>query len=1030
MKNPRDRETTDRSEMMCPRCQREGLEAHPAYEDEYSGRVELLKATRCPNEDCDFHRGTPREKIEMQMPEKRITDFISLPENIDAKDVLTVVFVIGIGIAMAASYGIGPFGSAEENPTLSNQDIKTITGDVPIFQGESPQLFIYQDGEQVTRVDTANGSYEIKSNQLKSGKYTVYLNYEDRMGNPPGKTLQINERSNNVSLNFNSTPSPLDIDIDQNAARSEFNLNYSNPTNIQTLNLSISPLEGESIQRSKSISTRRTQNILMPVIPAEQEFKLNAPYTYEKFSETGSYRGQPITYNVSGNADAENVNITLPDISTVEASTRKFNIAGSGSSETITVASEETLGPAEIIISNGTSSQVEQATGVWDNQDNITIKSGTEEFTSGTLQVEPNPVTTRRTIEDSISDTQITHFFDGNMPVKNASIRFTGGNIQESLSGQGSLSLNGNNGTTGIQKTEVATLSESGSYRLEWNPDIVQNNDLTTLFYEINGERTTVNSGGSRILGLSKGDKIEIGGEAILETMVDDREPPNFAKSLDSDLEVKNIEFSDENPSTEQTITVSVTIKNTGVSEVTDTVELYQNKEKVGDEQITLEGGRETTLGLFEFGEPVTSEDPGLSVWHVNDRDAVYLPVGINEKTYGIANIEAELFDIGTRGKVSVDTNGDGNVDCEAEATGGVCEFEEFPSGENTFAIEETGVSGTSYILNYTAQENPTDVKVDIGADGLVDLNNEGRLLEAQSEPIEIPPGEVKIEMESANQIPFNYVMTWESNAVVNNPVVYVDGEQVVSNEGSFVESRSYKIGTLSEGDHEINFQSGSGGYEAKVKWREQEEQSFPRAIVDGQQVCTPAEFANNLTCVLTETGVAPGSHTLRFTEAPSEVFNYRINQQAKAVASDVTIFVNGRTSETFTRSSLEPNEWESLSNTDDFIRGSNEVIAEVQEENGIVPDVNITLRYLLDSSAVEDINITVIDSEGNTNNIRLPRGQSQILGPTEVELPARWFSVGSNKVRFDPTPVDGVFDISGRLILHEDETITFRTLG
>lgn len=1029
MKNPRERETTDRSEMMCPRCQREGLEANPGFQEEYSGRAELLKATRCPNEDCDFHGGVPREKVEMQMPEKSITDFIKLPEDVDKKDALTVVLICGVGILMAASYGIGPFGSSEPN-TTSEQDIKTITGDVPVFQGEDPQVIFYQDGQQITQLDSTNGSYEISSNQLDAGAYTVYLNYEGKNANPPGKTLQINNTDTNVSLDFTSTPSPLEVELDQNVARSEFTLNYSNPNNIQTLNLGISPLEGDSIARSKSISTRRTQNILMPVIPAEQEFKVEAPYTYERFTETGSYRGQPVTYSVSGNAEAETVNITLPDISTVDATTRGFNIAGAGSTKTITVASEQTLGPAKIILSNGTSSKLEQVNGVWNGQDNITIKTGTDTFTSGTLQVEPEPVKTEQSIRDSISGDQITHFFEGNRPVQNASILFTGGNIEESLTGQASLNIDAESGTTGIKTSEVATISDSGSYRLEWNTDITQNSDLTTLFYEVNGSRTTVNSGGNQILSLSEGSEVKIGGEAVLQTMVDDRNPPEFAGSLDSGLKVKDVEFSDSNPETEQTITVTVTIENTGVSEVTDTVELYQNKEEIGEQEITLNGGQQIELGLFEFGEPITSEEPGLEVWHINDRDPIYLPVGIDEKTYGVANMEAEIFDIGTRGKVSVDTNGDGSLDCEAEASGGLCEFEEFPSGENTIKVKETGVSGASYVLNYTAQENPTDVEVDVGSDGLTDLEREGVLLSAQSEPIELPPGEVKIDMESANQIPFNYALNWESNAVLNNPVVYVDGEPVVSDQGSFVERREYEIGKLSQGDHEINFQSASGGYEAKVKWREQEEQSFPRAIIDNQQACSPADFANNLTCVLTDIGAGPGTHSLRFTEAPSEVFNYRIEHQAKAVASDITVFVNGRTSETFSRGSLEPREWESLSNTDDFIRGSNTVSAEVQEENGITPNVNITLRYLLDSSAVEDINVTVIDADGNQNNIQIPRDQSRIVGPTQVELPARWFTVGENRVRFDPTPVDGVFGLSGRLILNQEEDITFRTLG
>lgn len=1027
MKNPRNREVTDRSEMMCPRCQTEGLEESP-YADEYDNETaSLLKATRCPNEDCELHGGVPRDKIEMQMPEKGIMDIFAPPGDISTKDALTVILILGIGILMAASYGIGPFGSSEpETPSAVETSIE---GSVLPFQNELPEVLLYQQGERIASSQAQNGSYTISPGEIDSGNYTVYLNYSGQT-NPPGKEVQI-QGNETKQVDFSSVPTPVDVNLDQNAGRSEFTVNYSNPTNIKPLNLNVSPIEGESVERSRELSQERDQNILMPVLPASQEYRLNAPYTYETFNTTGSYRGRSVSYEIKGNAEAERLRISLPEETAAEAITQNVNVPESGATEEITVASNQTIGPAEITIKNGTSSQIEQTSGVWDNDDNITIQTGAQEFVQGTLQVEPEPITTDQRIEGTISGTEISHQFKGNRPIDDAEIEFAGGDSQAAIRGDAEVSLNAEDGSTGIVTKEVANLNENGSYRLEWSPEFTQDEELINTFYEINGDRVDVEEEGSRTLSLSEGDEVLVGGEADLDTMVDDTEPPSFASSLNSDFEIKNIEFSDNNPSTDQRISVSVTVENTAPQEITDNVQLYQNKEQVGEERLTLGGGEEKTLGVFEFGEPVTSDTSGLEVWRVNKREPVYLKVGINEKSFGVGSIQGELYDVGTRGSVLVDTNGDGDTDCEAPSNGGVCEFEQLESGENIISVEEDGVSGVSYVIEYTSQENPKGIEMDVGQDGLVDLSVPGVLEGTVSESIELPPGEAVIDVKTDNQIPIDYGLSWQSGAVINNPVVYVDGDVAVSDQGTFVAGKTFQVGRLSQGSHNIRFESQSGGYEAEIKWREEESKAFPEAIIDNTRACEAQEFANNLTCVENDIGVSPGQHSLEFAQTSDEVFNYKVEQDARAVASDVDVSINGQSSESFSRPSLDPEPWESVAGTTDFIRGENEVSVDVEEQNGIVPNVDLSIRYLLDSATVEEIDVTVIDGNGNESTIGLPREENQQqIQQTTLNLDESYFTTGNNTVRLEPTPVDGVFEISGGLRIHESEDFRFSTLG
>lgn len=1027
MNNPKDREVTDRSEMMCPRCQTEGLEESP-YSDEYNNETAaLLKATRCPNEDCEFHAGVPREKVEVQMPDQGILDIFNAPGDISTKDILTVVLILGVGILMAASYGIGPFGEAETQTPTSVET--SIEGSVFSLQGEQPEVLLYQGYREIDRVNAENGTYEINGENLQTGNYTVYLNYSGQT-NPPGKEVQI-QGNETKTVDFTSLPDPVEVNLDQNSGRSEFTVNYSNPTNIKPLNLNISPIQGESVERSRDLNQERDQNILMPVLPASQEYRLNASYTRETFNTTGSYRGRTVPYEIRGNAEAERIKISLPEETAAEAITQTVNVPESGTSREISVASQQTIGSAQITISNGTSSKIEQTSGVWDNDNNITVQTGADEFVQGTLQIEPKPITTEQRIEDTITGTEINHEFKGNRPVENATIEFVGGDTESSLTGEDDLTLNAKNGSTGLVTKEVANINENGSYSFEWNPEFNNSRGLTDLFYEINGDRVSVENEGSKTLSLSEGDDILVGGEAKLDTMVDDTRPPSFASDLNSDFEITDVEFSDNNPSTSQRISVSVTVRNTAPQQKTGNIELYQNKELVGDERLTLSGGEETTLGVFDFGEPVTSENAGLEVWRINNRDPIYLKVGIDEKNYGAGNIKGELYDVGTGGSVLIDTNGDGDTDCEASADGGVCQFEQFNSGENTFSVQEEGISGTSYVIEYSSQDNPRGVEMDVGQDGLVDLSVPGVLKGAASETIELPPGEAVIDVKTDNQIPISYGLSWQSGAVINDPVVYVDGDLAVSNQGSFVAGQTFDIGRLSQGSHNIRFASQSGGYEAEIQWREEESKAFPEAIIDNTRACEPQEFANNLTCVETEVGVSPGQHSLEFQQTSDEVFNYRIEQDARAVASNVQVNINGQSSESFARPSLEPEPWDTVSTTSDFIRGENNVNVTVEEENGIVPNIDLRIRYLLDSATVESINMTVINANETENTINLPRDEdAQQIQQTTVNLDKSWFTKGENTVRLDPEPVDGVFEISGGLKLHKSEDFRFRTLG
>lgn len=1031
MKNPKKREVTDREDMMCPRCQKEGLEPNPAYEDEYEGRVEIVKATRCSNEECPYHRGLPEEKVKMQMPEKGIGDILE-SFGTSPKDMAMFVGGFAVIVMLAWSYGIGPFGSSDTTPTQQTVEA-SITGNVLDYDGEYPEIQLYNNGNLVTSTQASDGDYVVDLDDVDPGMYDVYLNYTGSHYNPPGETIEISEeQEEDIELDLLNTPEPLDINIEQSASRSEFSIDTMNPNNVRGFELDISPIEGETVERERPLSTLREENVVLPIFPSSQEYRVEAPYTVEEFSMTESYAGQPESYEVFGNAPAEEITIELPDETEADSVVRTVDVGEGGEFETISVASQETLGDVEVTLRDGTSSEMEQASGKWEGQQNETIATGTDEFVQGTLQIEPEPLTNDQRVEDVISGNEIGHQFEGNMPITDAEIEFVGGDIEASLEGIADVSVDAEDGTTEEIISEVTTVDSDGSYRLEWDQEIQDNENLVELFYQINGDRETVSFDDSRTLSLNEGDVVEIGAKAELETMVPDQEEPDFASELDDDFEIVDVSFSDENPGTNERIEVEVTVENTGPSQVSDTVELYQNHNMISDERITLDPSEQTTLGLFEFGEPTTSDTSGVEVWYINDIGPYFLDVAIGERSFGVGSLEAELLNVGTEGEILVDTDGSGNMDCEADASGGVCEFDELESGFNSISVEEVGVSDTSFVLEYTSQENPRGIQIDVGEDGITDLQHDGILTGAESTSVELPPDEATVGMIAENEIPFSYGLTWQSDAVIDNPVVDIDGEPVISGQETFVENRTFEVGTLEQGDHTFRFRSDTGGYTAEIEWREEEEQSFPRAIVNNQVACEPPEFADDLSCVVDEdVGYSPGTHTIEFEQAPNEIFDFRVEQDARAVASNVEINVDGTTSEVFSRPTLDAEPWEQVSSTSDITRGENLVSIDVEEENNILPEVNVDLLYLLDTATVEELEVEVENPETDeVNTIQTPDDPNVILQDTTLEIEEDWMSQGENIVRLNPEPIDGIFEIEGDIVINENETFEFRTLG
>jgi len=1021
MKQPELRETTNRDEMMCPRCETEVLKENPAYADEYSGRAALLKSTRCPNEECEYNYGVPESDIEVQLPDKNYTDGISdiIPTELTFGSVIRVSILFAGIFLVITQFGLLPSDSS--NPTTDNV-VSNISGNITgenlsELSNKSVQLNYMNDTEYRT-IESINQDNNFEFEDVESGEYLLYLHSPDLNINPDGQQINVNESNidnitinvaDSQSYNFNQTVSDALIDID-----------YKNPHNIDDINFTLSPINGDNIEREHKIQSGTTRTILIPIKPQSEQIRVESKETRERQIVNSQYVSNEDTYNIYGNMNAESLNITLTNESSSEVQSETIVVPDSGITDTISVLSNETIGPVTVTLRNGTSQDRQQITEKWNGENNVTFFSGVKNTTTANLQINPEPQIDTDTISGTISNTLLQPEFRGNMPINDAVIKFNGGDSDAEEIGSVNMESNAENGSTGEVIQELVTINESGTYRLNWDATISENPNLVNFSYIINGDSTVIPQGSDgEGLSLESGDTVEIMAESERETVSNDENSPHFG-SLNENINVVDMRFSDNNPSAGDNIELFATVENTGSREVTEEFIFYLNGNEEASGSYTIPGNSQKEIGgINELGTTAISEE-GTNVWFINDKGPFFLEVGDSEPVYGVGEISATIQDLSAEGEVRVDTTNDGETDCTVLASGGECSFEEYefnPNTENNIRVEEVSVSNTDYTIEYTEQTNPRDVTVDMRENNINDYaHDDGVLTNADGTVVELVPGNMSMAISSENGVPLTYSLTWDAESVIDNPVVYVNNEEKISNLDSFQETKSFNLDPLPEGENTFEFLSSSGGYTVDIEWIEDEGQSYPTTIIDNNQECrSGGSYANNLTCTITGSGLSPGEHTIDFNSI-SNSFNYQLSYHSRAISSSVNVDVNGETKQ-FNRQSVNPTEWQDVATTSLLSRGNNNVTVSVPDANNMNPNSTATIQYSIDTGDVENPELIVTNGQGETNNVDIPSSaldSNLLTEDVDITIPSEWLTTNNNQIEVKTE--DGIFEISGEL--------------
>lgn len=1021
MKSPDNRETTNRSEMMCTRCNEEGLEPHPAYVDEYEGRYELLKATRCPNEDCVFHkRGVPEDKIEIQMPEKSLLDSLTGGINKDTIKSMLILFG-GLGF-LAFQMGIIPPGQSGDTTTepTADQSLDIKYAD-SINSVES--FLLYNNTTRVGKYILDNNTGKIEN--ISQGSYAIYSNTNNEF-DPPGYNINVTEDTDTINItNITSTNSTI-TDINESLGNVTLEFNYTNPNNVRDISLNMSPIPGERVERDWVINTDRENNVIMPQFPVDQRYVVDAPVTTEEFTYSKTFSRNPQNYEIYGNQDPENVSIQLVDKEpgdTEVSDTIKLSAGQSSQIGTINVKSESTLGNASIILKNGTYEDREQSIGVWDGQGNISVNTGVDGYIdNGQIRIEPKPTKSQRTIPGTVTNNTTTHNFEGNVDPENVTINYKGGDVNSALSGKIEKNVSGKNGTTGNLSEKITTVQNSGTYRVVWDYNKTQNPDLVNFWYKKeNGNKRPLNfDSGTESIDLNEDQNVLLVTSAKRKTISQDEESPT-SSSLSSQLDV-NLRFAKENPDPGENVNMYLNVTNTGSQTLNEEFIFYRNGERFRTQQLEIPGNSQVTFGPRDLGVPSMGPE-GTNVWFVNEKGPFFIEVGDSQPTYGTGDIDIEVRELGAEGRVNVSVN---NQTCSALASGGNCTLTNITSGQNVFEFDEKGVVNTDYEISYTKVENPRDVAVDVGDDNINNIEQNGVLTSSKTETVELPPNIVNLDIDSGNNIPVRYILSWNSNAVIQQPIIDKSGDIIINeSDNSFVGPKEFNIGQLEQGNHTFRLRSGSGGYTAEIVWNEREGQSYPSVYINQDKACSTGDFAGNAICN-TSVGTNVGTNTIDFRNTTETGFNYRLQYDSRTVANNINISVNNQNTR-ITRPNPSAEAWQSVTSTSDFQTGKNKVDVSVEKINNIRPDVNLSLKYVLDTSTVENPNITLINSNGTEHNISVDPSslnQDQLVSTTELDIPSEYLTVGMNRLKIELK--SGVYKLDGKISHSTNDTVQY----
>jgi len=992
MKTPDKREVLQREDMVCPKCVTEGLEEHPGYSREYTGLTEVIRATRCPNKDCDNHHGVDRDDIKMQMPDNLLLEKVKRV-SVNAELILVIALAVGFGL-----YSVGAF------ETESSEQLTQVSGTVENI-GPGGEIVLESSVESRKADIPSSGSFTLP--EVPPGVYETYvISNSSESSSSPIKSLSIENgilniqnETERVSVRDNRLRFQLSDAVKrekQSTTRlSSYVINYDKRVNAQKgVEVSVLPVKSGDITERKTISnTEGVKQYNLPASPVKQQIRVDSVIREKWENSSYQYFGSPIEFDIGGTIKPKNTIIEIP--STGDEKARSFNVRGR-TVKTIDVES----GPT--------------------NRLKIKLKGGeskSSELISGTTSGKTLELDSRSTTHSiSLSPVEQEDTAKKRGEVNNGKAIIDGID-QETI---GELSFTSQSDTQDYEKEtvevgtkqseetitkELGQVDREGTYRLTVDYEYLENKQNTDFYYVINGNENLITSQSDKLLDLSLGDSVSIKGVSTsgYTSLIGPEDSPYDGD--DSPIVISNVKSRSE-ASIGESVDISVTAENPTDKVQSKPIHLYVDGENKIQNTISLEPDEKKNIDVAS----IRLSQSGAHTIRVSDSDMNVINVGEGSGSdIGKGIINATLTQVETT-DIKVDTTGNGNYDCILDTTTATCSVNLSPN------INEFNVSApedTQYELRYSTTEFPKNVTVEI--DGKQEISVDQIINDFETK-VDVPINK-SFTIQSGNNIPVNYTIYTIQQNSIPNPTIRLDGEIVVFEDGRVRTPKTYITKELSQGRHIIKAGlSSDKSYRMTLNWTEAGE--YPGAIIDGKQECAPEEFSGDGRCIVQ--GLDLGSHTISLSGQSEASLN--ILKRQKYVSDSVKVDVNNYSKNL---KSTQSREWSKNLNASPLTFGRNKV--NISSDLGKKSLVTGILNYTYEINAAKNPTIVVISSDGAKNTIEISDKYLTLDGrlkrPVKYTIEPNWFSKGENKV-FVNTSNSGAVKLGVNAVTSEEGDI------
>jgi len=1013
-------------------CFNDGLEAHPGYIDEYEGETALLRATRCPNEECKHHRGNgvPVDSIEIQLEKQSLVEKISSGANVQTIGVVLLV-IIG-GVFLANNFlGLGLLG-----PSSTGGDI-VISGQIVDSSGSGIKgTNIEAVGTNYSTESTENGYYELGN--LTEGNYTLSIVPNSSLLGATSADIRVNsngsinsQSTNNVTVDGSNFTFELQqaytATEKQQLSNSSLTVNFANPANSpEGVNYTLSPPPGETFSDSESVKSGNETEVNIPGVITSQEWTIRGGVVTDTVSQTRTWTGGSDSITIVGNEKPEDFTINLSE-GTNSASRNISKRVSDGSSFSTDVRGTMTS-ELNVTISGGSASAPTVQSGTYTNS-NPTIDIGEQDapaLVEVTLSGEET--SNQETESGTVGNGYATFDIEGTLPARNAEIVFTGGNPQNDELANTNIQANGEQGTD-ISQRELLTVERDGQYKFTFNFEEQRNSDLVAAGYQLNGDLTRIESGQStQTLELSQGDRISLWLRAERDSFSQEKRYKS-----DSPVNVISQEVTTQNVEPGEPISITAVAENTGDSSYSAPIRLFKDGEEVDVQNSFFSQGEQKEITF----EDISFEQEGVHTVSVNDGEKIDIQVGDGTPPSGEGTLNGNVTILGDGGSVSVDTNGDNSTDCSVSAIDGRCDLTQLQTGQNEILVSQTGVKRTNFEVQYTERSGPRDVSVDVDSDGVPDAQQSGVLSEESiTASKSLGAGTNAIIINVGNNEAVDYEISWTESGQVTQPEIRVDGDTVIDINENFKGERTEQISALDSGSHTFEILSGnnSNTFNVELQWTESGDALYPSIFLesdgDEQELCV-GEFENDQTCSVSSLSLSQmGPYNIRFG-SDRESIMYGITYTAKATPESVNVNVNGRSEEflRLTRDRVDDTQgWIKTANPGLVSSGDNTIEVETGNVNGLSTSAVATVDYTYTARKPKNPVISVTKPNGDTNTKRINSSKLTDSGVLAEEstgtLPQSWFGFGENIVTVRSTN-GGVMELRLEATMSQQGNIT-----